>query len=48
MKFKTLYVIKPLGNSRVVHDKAILWSICSAKRFVESALSLKGYLTKIT
>ena len=38
LKF-TLHMIKPLGNNRVVHDKTILQSICSVKRYVKSALS---------
>ena len=38
LKFAS-HMIKLLGNSRVVHDKTSLQSICSAKRYVESALS---------
>ena len=38
LKFAS-HMIKPLGKSRVVHDKTILQSICSAKRYVKSALS---------
>ena len=40
LKFAS-HMIKPLGNSRVVHDKTILQSICSAKRYVKSAFSLR-------
>ena len=37
-----LYMLKPLGNSRVVHDKTILQSIFSAKRYVKKrAFSLR-------
>ena len=39
LKF-VLHMMKPLGNSRVVYDKTVLQSICSAKRYVKSVLSL--------
>ena len=38
LKFAS-HMIKPLGKSRVVHDKTILKSICSAKRYVKSAIA---------
>ena len=33
LKF-VLHMIRLLGNSRVIHDKTILQSICSAERYV--------------
>ena len=40
-------MIKTLENSRVMHDKTILKSICSTNRYIKSGWNVSVYITRI-